>query len=165
MIKRYEEREYHPGDFGRFLSALINRTVEEYIESQEKKGKKFKEIEPLEIHLDVRKLPEIDYLGYENQEKSHLFIKGDVSSQTGMNMKGGKVVVEGNVTGIWTGEHMKGGQLEIKGVKGESIDFSTSAFSPGNQGTIILKGIKIWEKGKFTKEGEEMRKRGEFLYL
>jgi len=54
---------------------------------------------------------------------------------------------------------MKGGELDIKG-KVESFERS-STFSPNNQGTIIWKGIKIWENGNWTKEGKEMWERGE----
>jgi len=52
-----------------------------------------------------------------------------------------------------TGEIMQNGELNIKG---EVKSFGESAFSSGNQGTIIWKGIKIWEKGNWTKEGKEM---------
>jgi len=215
LIERYEKREYSPLYFSLLLSTLINRTIEEYIESQRKKGKKFEEIKPLEIHLDLERLPEnLQCFGYRNQEKSHLFIKegiqmglgdsmiggkiiiegnagyelgsfmtggeiivkGNTEGSTGLDMAGGRIIVEGDAKDLlgdsmtggkiiiegnarnWVGRYMKNGILEIKG---DVESFHKTAFSPDNLGTIIWKGIKIWENGSWTKEGKEMWEKGE----
>ena len=175
VIERYERKKYDPADFSLLLTALINRTVQEYTKAQEKKGKKIEDIPPLEIHLDVRKLPEkLEYFGYKNQEKSHLIIEGNVYWDVGAKMTGGRIEVKGNTgpgsgcemagghliiegeAGPDIGENMSGGVLEIKGRIEEN--FAKSAFYPENEGTIIWRDIKIWEKGEFTKEGEKMRR-------
>ena len=70
-------------------------------------------------------------------------------------MQGGKIIVKGNC-GELTGYQMQGGELIIKG---KVKSFEKTAFSSKNQGTIVWKGIRIWEKGRFTKEAE--KKRGE----
>jgi len=78
-----------------------------------------------------------------------IIMKGNCTHHTGQAMKGGKVIVEGDC-GEATAIDMGGGELDIKGnVK----SFAEFAFS-GNEGTIIWKGIKIWENGKWTKRGK-----------
>ena len=138
-LKRFEERVFLERGLGFFLSAFLNKNIENYISSQKKKGIKEKNIKPVEVHLKVEELPvRLGYLGYQNPEKLHLIIKGNC--------------------GDWTGAFMKGGKLNIKG-KVES--FATSTFSPDNKGTIIWKDTEIWRNGNWTKEGMKMQERGE----
>ena len=105
-----------------------------------------------------------------------LIVKGDCEDLTGTRMQGGKLIVEGNCRDR-TGKHMQGGELVIKEncgnltgpvmqggeliLNGKVKSFHPFVFTPDNQGTIVWRGIKIWEKDKFTKEGREMKKRGE----
>ena len=89
----------------------------------------------------------------EEMNGGEIIVKGNCGWCTGEDMKDGKIIVEGNC-GSYTGGKMKGGELNLKG-KVESFD--ESAFSPSNKGTIILKNVKIWENGHWTKEGEKMR--------
>jgi len=70
-------------------------------------------------------------------------------------MEGGEIIVKGNC-GSWTGDKMKGGVLILEG---EVKSFAESAFFYDNKGTIIWKNIKIWENGDWTKEGREMREK------
>ena len=119
VVRRYTRREhYNPRDFGRLLSALINKTVAEYVESEKKKGKKPEDIEPLEIHLNVSGVPRsINDLGYQNQKYSHLFIEGDVGLGLGSEILGGKIVLTGNA-GDWLGGEMSEGEILVKGNAG-----------------------------------------------
>jgi len=138
-LKRFEERVFLERGLGFFLSAFLNKNIENYISSQKKKGIKEENIKPVEVHLKVEELPvRLGYLGYQNPEKLHLIIKGNC--------------------GDWTGAFMKGGKLNIKG-KVES--FATSTFSPDNKGTIIWKNTEIWRNGNWTKEGMKMQEEGE----
>ena len=82
-----------------------------------------------------------------NMRDGRIIVKGDCGHSTGSWMRGGKIIVEGNC-GEETGRDMESGELDIKGnVK----SFAEFAFSGHNQGTIIWKGIKIWENGDWTK--------------
>jgi len=138
-LKRFEERVFLERGLGFFLSAFLNKNIENYISSQKKKGIKEENIKPVEVHLKVEELPvRLGYLGYQNPEKLHLIIKGNC--------------------GGWTGAFMKGGKLNIKG---KVKSFATSTFSSDNKGTIIWKGIEIWRNGNWTKEGMKMRERDE----
>jgi len=156
-LTRRKKNYFYVRYFTILLCALINRTIEEYIEFQKKKGKELKEIKPLEVHLNLLDGEQLFTPGYKNPEKSHVLIRGDVNWCAGARMTGGKVVIEGN-TNSQTGQYMTGGILEIKG---EVKSFDKSAFSPNNKGTIIWKGIEIWRNGGWTKEGKEMWERGE----
>jgi len=179
--KKFEGRGNLGSVLGLFLSAFLSKNIENYVLSQENKGIKEENIKPIEVHLKVKEAPIVfNCLGYLNPKKLHLAIEGDCGSWTGGRMQGGKIVAKGNCecsTGErmrggkiiverncerWTGEEMLGGELIIKR---EVESFAGSAFvSPGyahgNQGTIIWKGIKIWEKGDWTKEGKEMKEKG-----
>ena len=96
FIDRYEEREYNSFVLGYFISALIERTVTDYVEVERMKGRR--DIEPLEINLDVSRLPhKLNYLGYRNPEKSHLTFTGDVGDFFAAEMLGGRATVKGNV--------------------------------------------------------------------
>ena len=175
--KKIKGRKHLNTDLGLFLSAFLKKNIENYILSQKNKGIKEKNIKPIEVHLKVKEAPIVlDCLGYQNPKKLHLVIEGDCRGNTGEKMQGGEIVVEGGCrwnTGIkmqggkiivegncgsWTGYAMKGGELNIKG---EVKSFHKSAFSSNNQGTIIWKRTKIWENGDWTKEGKEMKERGE----
>jgi len=150
VIRIYEEKEYNETHFGLLLSALINRTVEEYIESQERKGKKLEEIKPLEIYLNLIKLPrKLYYLGYGNSEKSHLFLKGDVDWNLGKYMTGGKIIVEGN-SGWGVGEEMKGGEIIITGDAGNKAGFAMKS------GKIMVKGSATPLVGYYMTGGESI---------
>ena len=150
--------EYPEGDLGLFLSAFLKKNIENYILSQKKRGIKEENIKPIEVHLKVKELPVcLDALGCQNPKKLHLIIEGSCGSNTGLDMQGGKIIIEGNCE-EWTGRYMQGGELNIKR---EVKSFFRSAFYSYNQGTIIWKGTKIWEKGNWTKEGKEMWEKGE----
>jgi len=86
-----------------------------------------------------------------------LIVEGNCRDRTGKHMQGGELVIKENC-GNLTGPVMQGGELILNG---KVKSFHPFAFTPDNQGTIVWRGIKIWEKDKFTKEGREMKKRGE----
>jgi hypothetical protein len=122
LIERYEDKKYSTVTLGLLISLLFNRTVNQYIKEEKRKGKELKEIEPLNVTLNTKNLKNpISLLGYENQERSCLMVTGDV--------------------GYWTGYFMKGGKLIIDG---KSKGFSLSAFSQGNKGEIWHQGKRIW---------------------
>ena len=143
LIEKYKEEKYiqkeyikkgyryDTRNFGLLLSALINRnrTVKE--------GRKFKEIKPLEIHLDlrVREFPEkLVFLGYKNlsrlivkgnggcwigqQQRGCIIIEGNVENGSGRDMIGGSLVIKGDA-GILTGHYMRGGHIIVKGNTGD----------------------------------------------
>jgi len=93
-------------------------------------------------------------IGMQNGE---IVVKGDCGNWIGEEMQGGKIIIEGSCGGC-AGKYMQGGELNIKG---EVESFDKSAFSSNNQGTIIWKRTKIWENGNWTKEGKEMKEKGE----
>ena len=159
--KKFEEREYLGADLGFFLSAFLKKSIENCILPQEKKGiNKEGNIKPIDVRLNIKKLPvRLDYLGYQNPKKLHLIVEGNCGIRTGNEMRGGKIIVKGNCK-MWTGEDMQNGELIVKG---EVKSFHKSAFSPNNQGIIILKGTEIWRNGYWTKEGKEIWEKGEIL--
>jgi len=122
LLERYEEKEYSAVTLGLLISLLLNRTVNQYIKEEMEKGKELKQIEPLNVNLNTKKLKNpISLLGYENQEKSYLRITGNAGAWTAYFMKGGKLIIDGKVKG-----------------------FSLSAFSQNNKGEIWYQGKKIW---------------------
>jgi len=122
LLERYEEKEYSTVTLGLLISLLLNRTVNQYIKEEMEKGKELKQIEPLNVNLNTKKLKNpISLLGYENQEKSYLKITGNAGAWTAYFMKGGKLIIDGKVKG-----------------------FSLSAFSQNNKGEIWYQGKKIW---------------------
>jgi len=157
-LKEFGRIEYLEYGLGLFLSVFLKKNIESYISSQKEKGIKEEKIKPIEVHLKVKELPiPLDCLGWQNPKKLHLIIEGNCGLETGGEMRGGEIIIEGNC-GNWTGLQMRGGKLDIKG---EVESFDKSAFSPDNQGTIILGRTKIWENGNWTEEGKEMWERGE----
>jgi len=112
----------------------------------------------------------------ERMQGGKIIVKGNCGSNTGLGMQDGKIIVEKNC-GKYTGKRMQGGEIVVEGncergtgwrmkggelnIKGEVKSFFRSAFYSYNQGTIIWKGTKIWEKGNWTKEGKEMWEKGE----
>jgi len=129
---------------------------------------------PKKLHLIIE--GNVDEYTGERMEGGEIIVKGDCGDWTGCLMKGGKIVVEGDCE-YYVGEKMKGGEIIVKGncefhagdemkggvliLEGEVKSFDKSAFSPNNKGTIIWKGIKIWENGNWTKEGKKKWERGE----
>jgi len=175
--EKFERRRHLDKDLGLFLSAFLKKNVENYILSQKRKGLKEDQIKPIEVYLKARRAPIIlSMLGCQNHAKLHLIIEGDSRDFTGTKMQGGEIVVKGDC-GNWIGEEMQGGKIIIEGscggcagkymqggelnIKGEVESFDKSAFSSNNQGTIIWKRTKIWENGDWTKEGKEMKEKGE----
>ena len=175
--KKFKERQYIETDLGLFLSVFLRKNIENYISSQKRKGIKEENIKPIEVHLNIKELPiSLNFLGYQNPQKLHLTVEGNLGRDTGAEMEGGEIIVEGNC-GAMTGEVMKGGKIVVKGncgsyagsgmedgiliLEGEVKSFSGSAFSSNNKGTIIWKDTKIWENGNWTEEGKEMYKKGE----
>ena len=186
--EKFEGREDLDEDLGFFLSAFLNKNIENYVSSHKKKGIKEENIKPIEVYLKVKELPvRLNNLGYQNPKKLHLVIEGNLGGGTGMEMKGGKIIVEGNCRhntgnsmrdgeiivkgdcGPATGQWMRGGKIIVEGdcgegttegmdggeldIKGDVKSFAESTFFSCNKGTIIWKGIKIWENGKWTKRG------------
>ena len=112
----------------------------------------------------------------ERMQGGKIIVKGNCGSHTGLGMQDGKIIVEKNC-GKYTGERMQGGEIVVEGncddctgddmqggelnIKREVKSFFRSAFYSYNHGTIIWKGIKIWENGNWTKEGKEMWEKGE----
>jgi len=126
LIERYEDKKYSPISLGLLISLLFNRTVNQYIKEEMEKGKKFEDIEPLSVTLNIKNLKNpLCLLGYENQEKSCLIIVGDVGSWTGYFMKGGKLII-----------------------KGKARSFGLSAFSHDNKGEIWYQGRRVWPKSE-----------------
>jgi len=124
LLERYEEKEYSTVTLGLLISLLLNRTVNQYIKEEMEKGKELKQIEPLNVNLNTKKLKNpISLLGYENQEKSYLRITGNAGAWTAYFMKGGRLIIDGKVKG-----------------------FSLSAFSQNNKGEIWYQGKKIWPR-------------------
>jgi len=74
-----------------------------------------------------------------------IIVKGNCRNCTGQWMKGGKIIVEGDC-GEGTAADMEGGELDIKG---DVKSFAEFGLSGHNKGTIIWKGTKIWENGKW----------------
>ena len=175
--ENFKGGKYLEGNLGLFLSAFLNKNIENYVLSQKKKGIKEEDIEPIEVRLKVKELPVVlGYLGYKNPKKLHLIIEGNCSYQIGECMQGGEIIVKGDC-GVWIGLGMRNGKIIVEGncgdevgmrmkggkldIRGEVKSFGRSAFYSDNQGTIIWKGTKIWEKGNWTKEGKEMKEKGE----
>lgn len=102
LVEKWKGKKYNSMGLGLFFSFLINTMVEKYVEEEKKKGKKWEDIEPLA------------HLGWENQEKSHLTIKQQDGVYIGEEMRGGKVIVEGDCEDS-VGERMSGGEIIIKG--------------------------------------------------
>lgn len=117
LIERYKEKkEFSSERLGLLISFLINRTVERYSQAEKEKGKEWKEIEPVKITLDTRKVP-LDYLGFRNPEHCELTLKTSFENPgwfLGEKMKGGKITVEGRGPRK-VGERMEGGEIIIKG--------------------------------------------------
>lgn len=96
----------------------------------------------------------------EGMKGGYIVIEGDAGDLSGVRMEGGYLEIKGNA-GKNTGLFMRGGVLEIKGnVKG----FDKSVFSPKNRGVVIWRKVKIFEDGRFTKEGWKMMKEGEIPF-
>jgi len=132
--KKFEGKEDFETYLGLFLSAFLNKNIENYVLSQKRKGIKEENIKPIEVHLKVKELPiRLDYLGYQNPKKLHLIIKGDCEHGTGEYMQGGKIIVEGNC-GNWAGAIMQGGKIVIEGNCGDSIGYEMK------KGEIIVEG-------------------------
>ena len=116
-LKRFEKGYLDAGVFlGFFFSAFLKRSIEKnYILPQKEKDIKEEDIEPIKVHLDIRKLPIcFDYLGYRNPKRLCLVIKGNCGWGIGSEMEGGEIVIKGNC-GSFAGSGMKGGKLIIKG--------------------------------------------------
>ena len=152
--KKFEGRRFLNTDLGLFLSAFLKKNVENYVLSQERKGVKEENIKPIEVHLNVKELPiRLDFLGYRNPKRLHLFIKGDVGLYVGCSMTGGKIEIKGNAghyvgwkmcggeikieedAGAFVGEEMKGGEIKIEG----NIEGSNTG-ARMRSGKIIVKG-------------------------
>jgi len=132
--KKFEGKEDFETYLGLFLSAFLNKNIENYVLSQKRKGIKEENIRPIEVRLKVKELPAcLDVLGCQNAKKLHLIIEGDVGMWTGDEMEGGRVIVKGNCgnytgkliqdgkiiversCGSYTGESMQGGKIIIEG--------------------------------------------------
>ena len=83
----------------------------------------------------------------------NIIINGNARDFTGSSMQGGTLTITGT-SSFFAGDGRKGGTLSIGG---EVESFSKSAFSPDNKGTIIWKGVKIFEDGKKMPEFKNMK--------
>jgi hypothetical protein len=88
------------------------------------------------------------YAGY-SMSGGEIYVEGSAEGRTGAAMSGGEIHVKGNV-GMLTGDWMSDGILRIDG---DVVDFSDTAFSSKNKGTIIWKGETIWKNGKKEEPG------------
>jgi len=138
-----------PGKAGLFLSALINNGKDsDYVVHAEPFG-------------------QIDILGFRNRKGitlkgnggvwigtemkgGELIVEGDVDDEIGGEMTGGKILVKGNSGSV--GNHMKGGEIMIEGDAGAVGNFMEG-------GRIIVKGNATLI-GDFI-EGGEIRIEGE----
>lgn len=102
-------------EFGLYVSALINRTLQEHIETSKKAGKTEDEIEDLTFNFNFENFKNRpSNIGFKNQEKCNLVIDGGVGGLCGYYMEGGTIVVDGNA-GNSLGAKMKNGRIEVKG--------------------------------------------------
>ena len=132
--KKFKERRYIESDLGLFLSAFLNKNIENYILSQKKKGIEEEKIKSIEVHLDVKELPfPLKCLGYRNSKKLHLIIEGNVDNALGIEMEGGEIIVKGNCTSF-PGFHMRGGKIVVEGNCRDHVGDSMK------EGKIIVKG-------------------------
>jgi len=95
----------------------------------------------------------------EGMQDGEIIVRGNCKDAPGVFMRGGKITIEKDCEG-WIEVVMWGGELNIKG---EAKSFYECAFSPTSRGIIIRKGVEIWRDGNWTKEGIEMRERGEII--
>jgi len=161
LTRMYSSKEYLPEDLGMLFSGIINKTTQEYVNNSKKQGLKEEDIEPLIVRFNVNGFEKpLDWLGYGNQEKTHLIIEGNCGDGVGADMKGGKIEVRGNCSEV-AGRNMQGGEIYIKGdcrgiltankmkggvliIEGKVGDFDRTAFSFFNKGKIIHQGKQVW---------------------
>ena len=144
MLADFPLEEDMPGEAGLFLSALINNGKDsDYVVHAEPFG-------------------QIDILGFRNRKSitlkgnggvwigtemkgGKLIVEGDVDDEIGGGMRGGKILVKGNSGSA--GDHMKGGEIMIEGNAGAVGNFMEG-------GRIIVKGNATLQVGDFMEGGE-----------
>jgi len=114
---------------------------------------------------------ETNYLVGFEMRGGTIIVEKNAGNGAGQKMKGGLIIIRGNAGDVagdsmtngiltiersakkQTGKDMKGGTLSIGG---EVESFDKTAFSPDNKGTIIWKGVKIFENGEIMPGFEQM---------
>lgn len=175
LLERYKDKEKDNFHLGWPISYLINRTVNEYVQSELKKGKKMEEIKDLTINLDLGSFKNpVSLLGEDNLDKSHLIIKGGCDFRIGGYMKGGEIEIEGDVEHS-LGEYMTGGRITVRGnadvgagsgMQGGEIEiFGNAGIETGRAmrgGKLIIHGeikdilgeVKEFDKSAFSAENK-----------
>jgi len=72
---------------------------------------------------------------------------GDAGDYLARDMREGIIIADGKV-GKWPCNNMTGGTVIITG---HVREFGDNAFCSANRGTIIYKGVKLWENGRMPK--------------
>ncbi len=119
MLHLYEGKE-HLSESGIFIGILVNMS----------KGQEF------EIHTKQLRT-KINNLGFLNS-KEKITINGDAGDYTAVMMQGGKLIVEGNVSHIYTGSDgwEAAGEVYVNGEKRPCVEIKT------------LSPLKVFHKGK-----------------
>jgi formylmethanofuran dehydrogenase subunit C len=137
-------------------------------------GKSQQEIEALTLYYGNRKRPLSEILEVRGEKSDHIRVVGDLShvKKIGYGMKGGRVVIEGNVgmhlgammeggeiivegnASDWVGAEMRGGLIRVKGNAGNLIGAAYRGSKRGmNRGTIIVEGNAGNEVGERMRRG------------
>ena len=97
-------------------------------------------------------LSRVKKIGY-GMKGGRIVIEGNVGMHLGATMKGGEIVVEGNASD-WLGAEMRGGLIRVKGNAGNLIGAAYRGSKRGmNRGTIIVEGNAGNEVGERMRRG------------
>jgi formylmethanofuran dehydrogenase subunit C len=97
-------------------------------------------------------LSHIKKIGY-GMKGGGIVIEGNVGMHLGATMEGGEIVVEGNASD-WLGAEMRGGLIRVKGDAGNLIGAAYRGSKRGmNRGTIIVEGNAGNEVGERMRRG------------
>jgi formylmethanofuran dehydrogenase subunit C len=98
---------------------------------------------------DLRHVKKIGY----GMKGGKIVIEGDVGMHSGATMEGGEIVVEGNASD-WLGAEMRGGLIRVRGDAGNLIGAAYRGNKRGmNRGTIIVEGNAGNEVGGLMRRG------------
>jgi formylmethanofuran dehydrogenase subunit C len=97
-------------------------------------------------------LSHIKKIGY-GMKGGRIVIEGNVGMHLGATMEGGEIVVEGNASD-WLGAEMRGGLIRVKGDAGNLVGAAYRGSKRGmNRGTIIVEGNAGEEVGELMRRG------------
>lgn len=97
-------------------------------------------------------LSHIKKIGY-GMKGGRIVIEGNVGMHLGATMKGGEIVVEGNASD-WLGAEMRGGLIRVKGDAGNLIGAAYRGSKRGmNRGAIIVEGSAGDGVGELMRRG------------